>query len=67
MEQSPKIIYGEVKSGLIYCEIQDMNYPYNTALAYGKTLQEAEKNAWKLRKNILKEQLKIKPTIINYY
>jgi hypothetical protein len=38
-----------------------MNYPYNTALAYGKTPQEAEKNAWKLRKNILKEQLKIKP------
>lgn len=62
-----ELVHGKGQNGLFFCEIKVIAYPYSSALAYGETPEEAEKNAWELRRMILEEQLKTvsKPIIVN--
>ena len=50
-----EIIHGKGQNGFFYCVIREKKYPYCSSLAYGKTEEEAETNAWELRKKILQE------------
>lgn len=50
-------------NGMYYCQLADKEYPYGSALGWGKDEIEAEMNAWSLRKQILEKQLETNPTM----